>query len=71
MVLMYCRECGKQVSSEAPTCPHCGAPYPTGIREAPGPAPERPRGTACRVCGGFTVRSTGVCKRCERAGPAW
>jgi TM2 domain-containing membrane protein YozV len=28
MALMYCRECGKQVSSEAPTCPHCGVPQP-------------------------------------------
>ena len=28
MALMYCRECGQQVSSEAPTCPHCGVPRP-------------------------------------------
>jgi TM2 domain-containing membrane protein YozV len=28
MALMYCRECGNQVSSEAPTCPHCGVPRP-------------------------------------------
>jgi len=28
MALMFCRECGKQVSSEAPACPHCGAPQP-------------------------------------------
>ena len=28
MALMYCRECGKQVSSEAPTCPNCGVPQP-------------------------------------------
>ena len=28
MALMYCRECGKQVSSEAPSCPHCGVPNP-------------------------------------------
>ena len=28
MALMYCRECGQRVSSEAPTCPHCGVPAP-------------------------------------------
>lgn len=34
MALMYCRECGKQVSSEAPACPHCGVPQPV-YRAAP------------------------------------
>ena len=24
MALIYCRECGKQVSSNAAVCPHCG-----------------------------------------------
>jgi TM2 domain-containing membrane protein YozV len=24
MALIYCRECGKQVSSSAAVCPHCG-----------------------------------------------
>ena len=28
MALTPCRECGKDVSSEAPTCPHCGASAP-------------------------------------------
>lgn len=28
MALADCRECGKQISSEAPTCPHCGCPSP-------------------------------------------
>ncbi len=26
MALQTCRECGKELSSEALTCPHCGAP---------------------------------------------
>lgn len=26
MALIYCRECGKQVSSSARSCPHCGCP---------------------------------------------
>jgi hypothetical protein len=28
MPLRECRECGKEVSSLAPTCPHCGVPSP-------------------------------------------
>jgi rRNA maturation protein Nop10 len=34
MPLRACRECGKEVSSLAPTCPHCGVPSPV-------PKPER------------------------------
>lgn len=34
MALVRCRECGAQVSSEAPTCPRCGVPAPAGV---PGP----------------------------------
>ena len=30
MPLSKCRVCGQDVASEATTCPHCGAPYPTG-----------------------------------------
>ena|SRR5579859_314889 len=26
MALIYCRECGKQISDQAATCPSCGAP---------------------------------------------
>ena len=33
MALMYCRECGKQVSSEARTCPHCGVPQPVFVAQ--------------------------------------
>ncbi|MBE6728420.1 MAG: zinc ribbon domain-containing protein [Ruminococcaceae bacterium] len=25
MSMIYCRECGKQISDQAPMCPHCGA----------------------------------------------
>ena len=28
MALTRCRECGNDVSEEALSCPHCGAPYP-------------------------------------------
>lgn len=29
MALTTCRECGKQVSTDAKTCPHCGTSAPT------------------------------------------
>src|SRR5690349_15636065 len=29
MALVSCRECGRQVSTEASTCPHCGVPGPS------------------------------------------
>ncbi len=41
MPLAPCRECGREVSTEAPTCPQCGVPFPTRGMGAPlgGPAP--------------------------------
>jgi hypothetical protein len=30
MALKNCKECGKEVSSAAKVCPHCGKRYPTG-----------------------------------------
>jgi len=30
MALLPCRECGNEVSAEAPTCPKCGVPAPVG-----------------------------------------
>lgn len=31
MALIKCRECGKEISSDAKACPHCGAKPKTGI----------------------------------------
>lgn len=31
MAMSRCRECGKEVSTEAQSCPHCGAMDPTGV----------------------------------------
>ena len=33
MALLLCPECGKSVSSEAPTCPSCGFPINPGKSE--------------------------------------
>jgi hypothetical protein len=30
MALIYCKECGKEVSSTARRCPHCGYKVQTG-----------------------------------------
>jgi hypothetical protein len=34
MALQPCKECGKEVSTQAPTCPHCGKADPTGANSA-------------------------------------
>ena len=39
MALIYCRECGRQISDAAPTCPHCG--YPTGVAACGANDPNR------------------------------
>ena len=42
MPLTQCRECGAQVSTEAPSCPHCGVRSPTRPSDpVQGNAPER------------------------------
>ena len=33
MALIVCPECGKQVSDQAESCPHCGYPIPKYIAE--------------------------------------
>ena len=49
MALQPCRECGREVSTEAATCPHCGTPRPTAAApnsptaRTPAPAPPPPR----------------------------
>jgi len=42
VTLTLCRECGKQVSTEAQACPHCGAPSPSGQTLAQPVAPQVP-----------------------------
>ncbi len=43
MTLTPCRECGQQVSTEAPACPHCGVVNPTREAEMPRRASGRRR----------------------------
>jgi hypothetical protein len=41
MALKPCRECGREISTEAPSCPHCGAPVATK------PSAEEKNGAGC------------------------
>lgn len=46
MALIPCRECGREVSTEAPTCPHCGCPAPGRDFVSASPAPDKPADSA-------------------------
>ena len=47
MALQPCRECGQQVSTQAVTCPHCGAPMKPLV-PASSPEDERSERELCR-----------------------
>jgi hypothetical protein len=40
VALIACRECGQNISDQAPACPHCGMPHQT-ITSPPPPGPSR------------------------------
>lgn len=52
MTLHPCRECGDQISSEAPTCPHCGSIFPAGSAATVGDR-ELKAGWLCALVGFF------------------
>ena len=54
MSLIDCPECGHQVSTKAPACPHCGVPM--------GSSSEAPAGPRCYAC---SAAATTRCMRCE------
>lgn len=71
MALIYCRECGKQVSDQAPTCPHCGCVLLTSSEPLASYDPNRSRYDwlttllLCFFLGGlgihsFYVKKTGI-----------
>ena len=59
MALIYCQECGKQVSDRAAACPHCGAPQtirrppkiPTAVyvENLPPQKPPKARMSGCQI----------------------
>jgi hypothetical protein len=46
MALTNCPECGKQVSTQAPTCPHCGYPIAVTVEQTTQPATAPPSATS-------------------------
>ena len=56
MALKPCRECGKEVSTEAPSCPQCGVPDPTGAKAKSG---------TCLGCGKeISIQPDADCPHC-------
>lgn len=59
MSLEPCRECGRQVSTEASSCPGCGVPEPT-----------RHQSASCWECGETVDESAPNCPSCGAPDPA-
>ncbi|MDA1380491.1 zinc ribbon domain-containing protein [Plesiomonas shigelloides subsp. oncorhynchi] len=49
MAMTKCRECGKDVSTEAKVCPHCGVENPGIASAVPAPAKKKDQGLALLV----------------------
>jgi zinc-ribbon domain len=65
MALISCPECGREVSDQAPACPHCGAPIarPQPPQALPPPAaPPQPakKKTGCFTAGCAVVLGAGL-----------
>jgi RNA polymerase subunit RPABC4/transcription elongation factor Spt4/TM2 domain-containing membrane protein YozV len=60
MALIPCRECHREISSEAPACPHCGAPSKSTAATAR---------TSCRHCGTLIAAGTVWCPNCTTEQP--
>ena len=58
MALAPCRECGRDVSTEAAACPHCGVPRPTAAAGA------EPKTLHCRTCGKSISEKAEICVGC-------
>jgi hypothetical protein len=75
MGLSPCRECGKQVSTEAVACPHCGTPSPTRPISTEEPAGVLAAGSSgLKGCGvvllvlfGLMVLASAIGKRSDRS----
>jgi RNA polymerase subunit RPABC4/transcription elongation factor Spt4/Flp pilus assembly protein TadD len=55
MALKACRKCGKNISTEARTCPHCGVTDPTK---------DPPALKSCRECGASISAEAQTCPQC-------
>ena len=50
MALIKCKECGREISGKATTCPHCGCPVEKEIK--------------CEECGAILSATDEVCPQC-------
>ena len=50
MALIKCKECGREISDKATTCPHCGCPVEKEIK--------------CEECGAILSATDEVCPQC-------
>lgn len=64
MALQSCRECGREVSTEAATCPHCGVPQPSAVSRSRVSTPEVPQQQV-------TTRPSSGAKRIALRGLGW
>lgn len=53
MALTECRGCGQQVSLDAESCPHCGAPFPAEDQRTASKLRKRREGGSDAVAGGI------------------
>jgi hypothetical protein len=62
MALIACRECRREVSTEADACPHCGCPISSiGRQSQSWPAGSQDTHAWCYACGSPASRA---CTRC-------
>lgn len=57
MALIKCIECGKEISSNATSCPHCGNPMKSN---------EKNMDRVCEHCGGLVANNATSCVHCEK-----
>lgn len=70
MALSNCRECGKQVSTEASVCPHCGVPQPTNqAQKATETAKPKGKTVPCKSCKGEVSITASKCPHCGQSNP--
>lgn len=63
MALILCRECSKEISDEAPACPHCGVPNPEDSQVGSADA-LRPHEKFCHSCRAQILKAAEICPKC-------
>src|SRR4051794_4706016 len=67
MPLGTCPDCGRQVSTIAPSCPQCGRPHPAATPSRPPPATQPDSGGSKLLVGGLVLFGfllmVGVCNQ--------